>query len=203
MTKFDKYAEALMLTTAKPESDSAGSVSPCAKDGMTQSVEDFMTSKGETMTQPDDSTGEYGSGCSEGDTESDVDIECMGDEGIIVKFSGTAILLPSDVVEAVKSFESGGEEGGEEEGGEEEESDTQEYETDNSNSLNEDIGVSKTPMSKEELAARNDDKNWTRNANGFLIFKMPKKSIGKAKALGYLPRTITYHNNRTFKEEVA
>ena len=150
MTKFDKYAEALMLTTAKPESDSTGPVSPCAKDGMTQSVEDFMTSKGETMTQPDDDTGEYGSGCSECDSDSDVDIECMGDEGIIVKFAGTAILLPSDVIDAIKSFEGGTEEEGEGEEGEETNEETEE--TDDSEQAPYEVDSSNEEEEEEEVA---------------------------------------------------
>jgi hypothetical protein len=179
MKNFNAFAEALLVTTAQPESDSVGPVSPdtcpCqAKDRLTQTVEDTLGTLGSPV-QPDDEVGEYGEIDGEAMEPLDgdgVELECLGDEGLIVKFAGTAILLPKNVVEKIKTFEpSEGEEGeseeheeGEEteqnEGGEEEDEQEDEEGDEKKSSgskafdINENVHIKKTSQIKRIVSRK-------------------------------------------------
>jgi len=109
MKKFNQLCtEALFITTVKPESDSAGPVTPttcpCKKDNFSQAVDSFMGQQDGSEIQPTDGIGETGE--IEGDSEestssSNVELECTED-GLRVKFNGIEIVLPTDVVQQIK-----------------------------------------------------------------------------------------------------
>jgi hypothetical protein len=109
MKKFNQLcSEALFITTVKPESDSAGPVTPttcpCKKDNFSQAVDSFMGQQDGSEIQPTDGIGETGEieGESEESTSSsDVELECTED-GLRVKFNGIEIVLPTDVVQQIK-----------------------------------------------------------------------------------------------------
>ena len=174
MKNFNKFAEALLVTSQESESDSVGPVEgqecgscgPAPQDMLTQAAEETMGSLGDTM-QPTDYTGGGGDIDAEGEDGSDVDIECLGEEGVIVKFNGTAILLPKNVyqkikdynidefIEKVKSVKDGEEEGEE---GESDDSESSKDSDDSSESESEESETSEESESEEsDDNAESDD----------------------------------------------
>ena len=105
MKKFYNYTEQLMLTIS-PKSDSVGAVDHETEEKPTDmfntAADDIMSNFSDDTVQPDENVGETGENQSE--STNGVDLECMGDEGVKVKFNGLEILLPTDVIEAIKSF---------------------------------------------------------------------------------------------------
>jgi hypothetical protein len=171
MKQFNTLAEALLVTAAKPESDSVGSVCPCQsqpKDMLTQAAEDAMGKMG-GVTQPNDDVGEFGE--VEGDLGDNmeamdgdgVDVECMGEEGMIVKFSGTAILLPKNVIEKIKAYEPEESEETEGDNSEHEESETTEEEHEE----NESESTEKSEEESGDEDEEDDDKKEKKSSKAF------------------------------------
>ncbi len=112
MKKFYDFSEALILSV-KPASDAVGAASPCcgkpATDMFSTTAEDYMKNilgggnDNADVIQPDDDVGEAGEVSA--DSESSVSVECMGEEGLRVKFNGMEFVLPVEVVEAIKNSE--------------------------------------------------------------------------------------------------
>jgi hypothetical protein len=132
MKEFNKFVEAILIT-AQPQSDSAGAVEPSCpcqqRDMFSQATDKFMDTlnpSDDQEIQPEDGVGETGE--IQGDEQSDVELECMGEQGLKVKFNGMEILLPKNVVEQIKEFESGEGEGEGEGSSEPEAGETQEHE---------------------------------------------------------------------------
>ena len=110
MKDFNKFVEAIFITT-QPQSDTAGAVEPSCpcqqKDMFTKSTDSFMdtlNTDNDQEIQPDDNVGETGEIQADGET-SDVELECMGEQGLKVKYNGMEILLPRNVVDQIKGFE--------------------------------------------------------------------------------------------------
>jgi hypothetical protein len=106
MKKFYNYTEQLLLTVM-PKSDSVGAVDHEVEEKPTDmfntSAEEILKNIGGDTVQPDDKVGEMGENQSE--SAGGVEIECMGEEGVKVKFNGLEMLLPPNVVEAIKSHQ--------------------------------------------------------------------------------------------------
>jgi len=153
MKKFNKLCtEALFITSLKPDSDSAGPVSPtacpCTKDNFGKAIDDFMGSNQDTFSQPTDGIGETGE--IEGDSEtetttSDVELECTED-GLRVKFNGVEIVLPKDVIQKIQDHL-------EHEATETPEEETEEHEESESESEDEDAEVESEDESEEDSKA--------------------------------------------------
>ena len=104
MKKFNTFSEAL-LVTLNPKSDSVGPVEQCPcqqQDMMSAAAQDVLKNLGGDVMQPDDDVGEAGEIQADGDDNGGVELECTGD-GLRVKFNGMEIVLPSTVIDAIKS----------------------------------------------------------------------------------------------------
>ena len=143
MKNFNNFMEAIIIAKIAPQSDAVGEVEQCdacgnePKDGFNSSADDFMKSmgmengeQGENVIQPTDDVGEQGE--IEGESEEgglDIELNCLGEEGLEISFNGLKFVLPREVVEAIKGMDSAeGGEGDETEGEEHEEGETHEEE---------------------------------------------------------------------------
>ena len=125
MKKFNEFMESLLVAKIIPSSDAVGDVTPSCgcenkpKDGFESATDDFMkqmgfdgegaenSGEGESI-QPTDNVGETGEIESSEESTSNVELECLGEEGLQIKFNGLTFTLPKDVVEAIKGFKSEG-----------------------------------------------------------------------------------------------
>lgn len=142
MKKFNQFMEAVLVAKIipVPSSDAVSPVEQCdacgdkPKDMFNAATDDFMKDMGfegeeggdrgrttDDMLQPTDGVGEAGEIESEG--SDGVELTCMGEEGLQIKFNGMTFTLPVNVVDAIKGFENteGQEEGSTEEEHEEHE----------------------------------------------------------------------------------
>jgi stringent starvation protein B len=121
MKKFNEFMEAVLIAKVIPtgDSDAVAPVSPCGcedkpKDQFSSATDDFMKQMGfeddqgaqpdDGMVQPTDGVGEAGE--IESDSTSNVELTCLGEDGLQIKFNGLTFTLPVDVVDAIKGFSS-------------------------------------------------------------------------------------------------
>lgn len=135
MKEFYKFSEALLLSV-KPSSDAVAPAEPCScqkPDGFTSAANDYVKNVlggGEETVQPDDNVGETGDIEFSSESSGGVELECMGEDGLKIKLNGMEIVLPKDVVEAIKNYEgSESEEHKEHEDSETPEEESEEHET--------------------------------------------------------------------------
>jgi hypothetical protein len=121
MKKFNEFMEAVLIAKVVPTSDAVAPVETCdacgntpQKDMFSNATDDFMKELGfednvegqENIIQPDDNVGETGEIESDEETStSNIELECLGEEGLQIKFNGLTFVLPKDVVEAIKGYE--------------------------------------------------------------------------------------------------
>ena len=159
MKKFYDFSEALILSL-KPTSDAVApatqAIEKKPKDMFSTTADNYIKDVigDEETVQPDDNVGEAGEIGSES-SESNIDLECLGEEGLKIKFNGLEFVLPVDVVEAIKGFKSEGsteeehEEHEENESPEEEESEHNEGGSEE-NKTEEEDEEKKNPFSESE-----------------------------------------------------
>lgn len=137
MKKFNTLAEALLMSVS-PQSDAVAPVTgstecPCQKDQFSQSADEFMNSLSPEPIQPDDNVGEVGDIQSEGDGDSSgAEFECMGEEGMKIKFNGIEVILPRNVADELKAWMGDESEEGSEETSEEGSEEGDEHEAEES-----------------------------------------------------------------------
>jgi hypothetical protein len=111
MKNFNSYLEQLLVTIT-PQNDTpvpSDDVEEKPTDMFSTAADDIMknlgmndATDGEDVIQPDDNVGETG----EIQGDSNVELECMGESGMRIKFNGMEMVLPKNVIDAIKSYES-------------------------------------------------------------------------------------------------
>lgn len=123
MKNFNQFMEAVLIAKVVPTSDAVAPVETCdscgnkPKDNFNAATDDFMKQMGfndevdaegtQDIMQPDDGVGESGEVESEGESTSNVELNCLGEEGLEVNFNGMKFVLPTEVIEAIKDFAAG------------------------------------------------------------------------------------------------
>lgn len=180
MKKFNTYAEALLLAV-RPQSDAVAPVETDepeeVKDKMSMAADEVLQNLG---IQPDDNVGEYGN--IESDSEAidtdGIDLECLGEEGLRVKFNGMEIVLPKNVVEKIRGYsEEMGETSSEEENEtkEHEDSESSEFEAGEQEATSDEDDKKEESENEDDEEKVEESKKWTKESK-FKICnsKLPK-----------------------------